>query len=195
MQVNEVNFPKKNISFYFIFPASRWSAWRICSSACSERWTDLLCRGFCNYNFHIFSAWILSLGMLPWPAGLLHGNGKPSWSCHSHLGRKSKKEHIILNPIPHACQTPKSWLQGSVVVFSSWPNWTSEDMTSPDYCMETPMLFAFVLQIVRWVSGTLIDQGIRWKTLFPRFWSGSSSSLAVLPAAGDATRCHLNSHL
>ena len=38
------------------------------------------------------------------------------------------------------------------MVFSSWPNWTSEDMTSADYCMETPMLFAFVLQIVRWVS-------------------------------------------
>ena len=42
-------------------------------------------------------------------------------------------------------------LQGSVVVFGSWPNWTSEDMTSADYCMDTPMLFAFVLQIVRWV--------------------------------------------
>ena len=55
-----------------------------------------------------------------------------------------------------AFQKPKSLLQGSVVVFSSWPNWTSEDMTSPDYCMETPMLFAFVLQIVRWVGGTLI---------------------------------------
>ena len=43
-------------------------------------------------------------------------------------------------------------LQGSVVVFSSWPNWTSTDMTSADYCMDTPMLFAFILQIIRWVS-------------------------------------------
>ena len=44
------------------------------------------------------------------------------------------------------------WPQGSVVVFGSWPNWTKEDMTSEDYCKATPMLFAFVLQIVRWVS-------------------------------------------
>lgn len=39
---------------------------------------------------------------------------------------------------------------GSVVVFGSWPNWTEDDMTSEDYCKATPMLFAFVLQIVRW---------------------------------------------
>ena len=96
--------------------------------------------------------------MLPWPVGLLHGNGKPSWSCHSHLGAKSNIIRQFWTAFHIICllAKPKSLLQGSVVVFSSWPNWTSEDVTSPDYCMETPMLFAFVLQIVRWVSATLI---------------------------------------
>ena len=42
-------------------------------------------------------------------------------------------------------------LQGSVVVFSSWPNWTSTDMMSKDYCKDTPMMFAFVLLLVSWV--------------------------------------------
>jgi len=40
---------------------------------------------------------------------------------------------------------------GSVVVFSSWPNWTSTDMMSKDYCKDTPMMFAFVLLLVSWI--------------------------------------------
>jgi hypothetical protein len=37
--------------------------------------------------------------------------------------------------------------QGSVVVFGSWPNWTSDDESSEDYCKATPMMFAFILQV------------------------------------------------
>ena len=108
--------------------------------------------------------WIFILhfisGLLPWSPGLLHRDGQSSRDCHPHLGGNlfivgcgnfflggRKFEHLK----PDICLCGWLNIQGSVVVFGSWPNWTSEDMTSADYCMETPMLFAFVLQIVRWV--------------------------------------------
>ena len=53
--------------------------------------------------------------------------------------------------VPHIALLPP---QGSVVVFGRWPSWTSEDLTSQEYCKETPMVFAFVLQIIRWVRLT-----------------------------------------
>ena len=42
--------------------------------------------------------------------------------------------------------------QGSVVVFGSWPDWTSEDVTSLDYCKDLPMNFAFGILVTAWVS-------------------------------------------
>ena len=41
---------------------------------------------------------------------------------------------------------------GSVVVFGSWPDWTSEDVTSQDYCKDLPMHFAFGILVTAWVS-------------------------------------------
>merc|ERR1719433_1873231 len=40
---------------------------------------------------------------------------------------------------------------GSVVVFGSWPDWTSEDITSEDYCKDLPMQFAFGILVTAWV--------------------------------------------
>ena len=50
---------------------------------------------------------------------------------------------------------------GSVVVFGAWPTWTYEDYDYDfvqlggyaDYCPYSPMMFAFVLLILKWVSG------------------------------------------
>merc|ERR1711953_514910 len=40
---------------------------------------------------------------------------------------------------------------GSVVVFSNYAWWSYTDTTSPTYCAHTPMLFAFVLLLVKWL--------------------------------------------
>merc|ERR1719278_2325274 len=48
---------------------------------------------------------------------------------------------------------------GSVVVFGSWPNWTSEDITSEDYCKELPMHFAFGILVTAWVMIPLMCRG------------------------------------
>ena len=171
------------ILFLFYFPGAllggfaRQLALRDGRISCAEVFTFYIFSVFHVLRYSHISVFDSISGMLPWPVGLLHWNGQPSWSCHSHLGGNSSKpffyifsfnsqwvsESVIVSDLEIAIASPnfasmfvsypiKSWLQGSVVVFSSWPNWTSEDMTSADYCMETPMLFAFVLQIVRWVS-------------------------------------------
>ena len=46
-------------------------------------------------------------------------------------------------------------VQGSVVVFGSWAEWTDTDLTSQHYCKKTPMMFAFVLLILSWVRVVL----------------------------------------
>ena len=38
------------------------------------------------------------------------------------------------------------------MVFGSWPDWTSEDITSEDYCKDLPMQFAFGILVTAWVS-------------------------------------------
>ena len=82
------------IEIHLLFCCFRWFARRICSSACSEGRTDLLCRGF-FYIFHIFQVFppkkcifILHFisGLLPWSPGLLHRDGQSSRDCHPHLG-------------------------------------------------------------------------------------------------------------
>eukprot|EP00092_Neocalanus_flemingeri_P010890 GFUD01011729.1.p1 GENE.GFUD01011729.1~~GFUD01011729.1.p1 ORF type:complete len:161 (+),score=25.72 GFUD01011729.1:38-520(+) len=42
---------------------------------------------------------------------------------------------------------------GSIVVFSTWVEWTTEEARSAEdkYCANTPMLFAFITLVVRWV--------------------------------------------
>ena len=49
-----------------------------------------------------------------------------------------------------------SLVQGSTVVFGSYPYWTSTDPTSPDFCKETPMMFAFSLLVTTWVKDTVM---------------------------------------
>ena len=48
--------------------------------------------------------------------------------------------------------------QGSVVVFGAYQAWTNldldKDMANPNYCPNTPMLFAFVYLILTWVCTT-----------------------------------------
>ena len=43
---------------------------------------------------------------------------------------------------------------GSVVVFGAWATWTYDesDAEEPTYCPYRPMMFAFVLLILKWVS-------------------------------------------
>eukprot|EP00090_Calanus_glacialis_P012123 TRINITY_DN20570_c0_g1_i1.p1 TRINITY_DN20570_c0_g1~~TRINITY_DN20570_c0_g1_i1.p1 ORF type:complete len:200 (-),score=35.44 TRINITY_DN20570_c0_g1_i1:141-689(-) len=45
---------------------------------------------------------------------------------------------------------------GSVVVFGSWADWTSTDLTNQHFCKETPMMFAFVLLLINWVMFPLM---------------------------------------
>eukprot|EP00090_Calanus_glacialis_P023491 TRINITY_DN36290_c0_g1_i1.p1 TRINITY_DN36290_c0_g1~~TRINITY_DN36290_c0_g1_i1.p1 ORF type:complete len:174 (-),score=23.32 TRINITY_DN36290_c0_g1_i1:58-540(-) len=42
---------------------------------------------------------------------------------------------------------------GSIVVFSAWSDWTNEEANHALdlYCAKTPMLFAFVTLVIRWV--------------------------------------------
>ena len=48
---------------------------------------------------------------------------------------------------------------GSVVVFGAWASWTGdiekyENMDDFNYCKSTPMIFAFTILIIKWVSLT-----------------------------------------
>ena len=55
---------------------------------------------------------------------------------------------------------------GSVVVFGAWSTWTydyneyKEDMDEKNYCMYQPMMTAFVLLLIKWVSYSTI--WIKW---------------------------------
>ena len=42
-------------------------------------------------------------------------------------------------------------LQGSVVVFTSYSSWTYDDPGNDYYCHKTPMLFAFILLLIKWL--------------------------------------------
>jgi len=48
---------------------------------------------------------------------------------------------------------------GSVVVFGSWPDWTSEDPTNLDYCKDLPMKFAFGILVTAWIMIPLMCCG------------------------------------
>ena len=46
---------------------------------------------------------------------------------------------------------------GSVVVFGAWASWTGdiekyENMDDFNYCKSTPMIFAFTILLIKWVS-------------------------------------------
>jgi len=45
---------------------------------------------------------------------------------------------------------------GSVVVFGNYADWVTEPLDAETYCHNTPMMFAFVLLVVRWVLMALI---------------------------------------
>ena len=47
------------------------------------------------------------------------------------------------------CPFIKTCLQGSVVVFTSYSSWTYTDPASDYYCHKTPMVFAFVLLLIK----------------------------------------------
>ena len=41
--------------------------------------------------------------------------------------------------------------QGSIVVFSNYSSWSYTDHESEYYCHKTPMLFAFILLLIKWL--------------------------------------------
>ena len=55
--------------------------------------------------------------------------------------------------------------QGSIVVFGSFKAWSDLDLDTdtedPNYCPNTPMMFAFVLLILSWVGRTFGRQNTR----------------------------------
>ena len=83
--------------------------------------------------------WTVCAGFTDWGAGY-------HLPRHPHLGKRS-----ALPPSLPSLQYPCN-SQGSVVVFGSWPDWTSEDVTSQDYCKDLPMHFAFGILVTAWVS-------------------------------------------
>jgi len=40
---------------------------------------------------------------------------------------------------------------GSIVVFSNYSSWSYTDHESEYYCHKTPMLFAFILLLIKWL--------------------------------------------
>merc|ERR1712173_44262 len=40
---------------------------------------------------------------------------------------------------------------GSVVVFTNYASWTYEEPSSDSFCHKTPMLFAFILLLIKWL--------------------------------------------
>ena len=42
-------------------------------------------------------------------------------------------------------------MKGSVVVFTTYSSWTYSDPESEYYCHKTPMLFAFILLLIKWL--------------------------------------------
>ena len=42
-------------------------------------------------------------------------------------------------------------MQGSVVVFTTYSSWTYSDPESEYYCHKTPMVFAFILLLIKWL--------------------------------------------
>jgi len=44
-------------------------------------------------------------------------------------------------------------LWGSIVVFSAWPVWTTDPANDAldEFCAKTPMLFAFITLVIRWI--------------------------------------------
>ena len=55
--------------------------------------------------------------------------------------------------------------QGSIVVFGSYKAWSNLDLDTdtedPNFCLNTPMMFAFVLLILSWVGRTFGRQNTR----------------------------------
>ena len=51
-----------------------------------------------------------------------------------------------------------TYLQGSVVVFGAWASWTDDydeyvaDTENKNYCAYEPMMYAFVILIIKWVG-------------------------------------------
>ena len=79
-------------------------------------------------------------------------------------------------------------LQGSVVVFGAWSSWTpdyAEYAAQPgvyNYCDHTPMLFAFVILLLKWVGRTTFE--VILITVSPSrswspWWLSSYSAVAV----------------
>ena len=90
-------------------------------------------------------------------AGLTDRGSGHRGARHPHLGTSS------LPPSHLSSQSYLYLYQGSVVVFGSWPDWTSEDVTSEDYCKELPMHFAFGILVTAWVSITI---KIKYKEIY-----------------------------
>ena len=55
------------------------------------------------------------------------------------------------------------WFQGSVVVFGAWASWTDDydeyvaDPENKNYCAYEPMMYAFVILIIKWVRLMISD--------------------------------------
>ena len=61
---------------------------------------------------------------------------------------------IIWVFIDVCCQLFKLFIinmKGSVVVFTTYSSWTYSDPESEYYCHKTPMLFAFILLLIKWL--------------------------------------------
>ena len=73
-------------------------------------------------------------------------------------------------------------LQGSVVVFTSYSSWTYDDPENDYYCHKTPMLFAFILLLIKWLLVPAIMVRYRlirncWWLVFIEFHNFDNSRL------------------
>ena len=77
---------------------------------------------------------------------------KPSEERSGFLGR------IFIQPCSFLVEILKyiPVLQGSIVIFGRYSSWTSTDKESPYYCQTRPMMFAFVLLLIKWLLAPTI---------------------------------------
>ena len=77
-------------------------------------------------------------------------------------------------------------LQGSVVVFTSYSSWTYDDPGNDYYCHKTPMLFAFILLLIKWllVPAIMVSYDLRYPTAgFDNFDNSRLLAASLLSAA------------
>jgi len=106
--------------------------------------------------------WLYIAGILLLVANFMNGWSKFYKWCAERDGKvdKCEKFNMMVNSFSTGCMTIVDFamlIWGSVVVFGAWATWTDnyeeyeKDPENMNYCMNQPMMTAFVILILKWV--------------------------------------------